>query len=141
MLAWLCEIVLTFAVLLGGGTHTGFVGDIIVQLSSIPLLAASLWSFSNTKLLDEAQRRGVTFFAFGIIVVIAIQLFPLPFEFPTIGGALTARPRDLGFLSRESSWSPVRGPLKQHGLRQLRLLFQLRYFSLHFNLAFAAGFS
>ncbi len=109
MLAWLSGIVLALAILLGGGTRAGFVGDVIVQLFSVPLLALSLWALFDFRRLNERQRRVILLFAFGIIAVVAIQLLPLPFEFPAIGGALTARAPDLEFLGQGSSWSTISG--------------------------------
>ena len=107
MAAWLCGIVLAFSVLLGGGTHAGFIGDVIVQLLSVPLIALSLWSFSSFKGLNEHQRRGILLFTYGIIIILFIQLLPLPFEVPSIGGALTTRASDLGMLGQKNSWATV----------------------------------
>ena len=104
--AWLCGIVLTFSVLLGGGTHAGFIGDVIVQLASVPLLAVSLWSFSSLG-LNAQQRRGILFFSCGVIIVFVIQLFPLPFAVPSIGGALAARVSDLEMVGQGGSWTTV----------------------------------
>ncbi len=106
---WLCGIVLVLAILLGGGTRAGFMGDIIVQLFSVPLLALSLWSFFKFRQLSGRQRRVILYFASGIIVVIAVQLLPLPFEFPAIGGSLAGRPSDLGFLGLGGFWSTISG--------------------------------
>ena len=69
-------------------THAGFLGDVIVQLVSIPLLAVSLWSFANVKGLSERQRRAIVYFCCAVIAVLVIQLCPLPFEVPSIGGAI-----------------------------------------------------
>ena len=107
MVAWLCGIVLAFAVLLGGGTHAGFIGDVIVQLVSVPLIAVSVWCFSSLKGMNEHQRRGILLFTYAVIIVLIIQLLPLPFEVPSVGGALAARAPDLGILGLESSWATV----------------------------------
>ncbi len=107
MLAWLSCIVLVLATLLGGATRAGFLGDVIVQLFSVPLLAVSVWSFPDRGQLSERQRRAIIFFACAVTFVIAIQLFPLPFEVPSIGGALTARTFNLGGLGQGGSWSSI----------------------------------
>ena len=107
MAAWLCGIVLACSVLLGGGTHAGFIGDVIVQLVSVPLIALSLWSFSTFNGLSEHQRRGIMFFTCGIIITLVVQLLPLPFEVPSIGGALTTRAADLGILGQKNLWATV----------------------------------
>ena len=109
MLVWLCGIVLALAILLGGGTHAGFIGDIFVQLVSVPLLALSLWSFFNFQQINEQKRRVIFLFFIGIIVIFAVQLLSLPFQFPAIGGTLTARPSDLGGLGQEGSWFSISG--------------------------------
>lgn len=72
MAVWLCAIVLGLSVLLGGGTHAGFLGDVIVQLVSIPLLAMSLWSFANVKELSEHQWRAIIYFSCAVIAVLVI---------------------------------------------------------------------
>ena len=107
MLAWLCGAVLALSVLLGGGTHAGFLGDVFVQLLSIPLLAASLWSFSGFKGVNEHQRRAILVVSGAVIGVFAIQLIPLPFELPSIGGALTGRGSLFGILGEDSPWLPI----------------------------------
>ena len=107
LIAWLCGIVLVFAVLLGGGTHAGFIGDVIVQLVSIPLIAMSVWCFSSVKGLNEHQRRGILLFTYAVIIVLIIQLLPLPFEVPSVGGALTERAPDLGILGQDNAWARV----------------------------------
>ena len=107
MLAWLCGAVLALSVLLGGGTHAGFLGDVVVQLLSIPLLAASLWSFSGSKEVNEHQRRAILFVSGTIIVIFVIQLIPLPFELPSISGALTGRGSLFGVLGEDSPWLTI----------------------------------
>jgi hypothetical protein len=91
MAVWLSAFVLALSVLLGGGTHAGFLGDVIVQLVSIPLLAVSLWSFANVKELSEHQPRAIAFFSCAVIALFVIQLCPLPFEVPSIGGTKMSR--------------------------------------------------
>ena len=107
MAVWLCAIVLGLSVLLGGGTHAGFLGDVIVQLVSIPLLAMSLWSFANVKELSEHQWRAIIYFSCAVIAVLVIQLCPLPFDVPSIGGAIMSRAPSLGALGEGSSWGSV----------------------------------
>ncbi len=107
MLAWLCGIVLAVSVLLGGGTHAGFLGDVVVQLISVPLLATSLWCFSSFGEINEDQRRAILFFCCGIILVFVIQLLPLPFGLPSLGGALTASTAGLEILGQGGSWARI----------------------------------
>ncbi len=109
MLAWFCCIVLTLATLLGGGTRAGFLGDFVVQLFSVPLLAFSLWSLLDHEQLSGRQRRVFFFSACAVIVLIVIQLLPLPFGVPSIGGAIMARESGLGDLGLGSSWLPISG--------------------------------
>src|SRR6516164_7246175 len=103
MLTWLCSLVLAFSVIFGGGTHVGFLGDVVVQFFSVPLLAASLWSFLG----GEHERRGILFLGCSVVVVFAIQLLPLPFGVPSIGGALASGASLSGFLGQGRSWAPL----------------------------------
>jgi O-antigen ligase len=70
--------VTVLSLLLGGGTHSGFLGDVILQLAALPLLVAALWrmcSLPSVKRLRWALR--------GCLATVSlplIQLIPLPAE-------------------------------------------------------------
>ena len=80
MLFGLCSTVLVLALLTGGGTHTGFYGDIAVQVSAIPLLLMALWPAFD----QDAGRRKETHAAVALCcacgIVILLQVFPIPFD-------------------------------------------------------------
>ncbi len=117
MLFFLCGTVLAAAVLAGGGTHSGFYGDVAVQLLAIPLFAAVIWpAFSK-----ENPKRAKARLALGLAAAAAapalLQVFPLPFDYwsggtPFLpqdsGGALPEAigPRPLS-ITPERSWAAV----------------------------------
>ena len=75
----LCGVVLVASIALGGGTRSGFLSDVALQLLSIPLLLVALWSLS----VESATRqlRGALFFCTAVIFVPLLQLVPLPATF------------------------------------------------------------
>jgi O-antigen ligase len=107
MLAWLCGSVLVLAVLLGGGTHAGFLGDVVVQLLSIPLLIASFWSFLASTQSESLKGRWILLLGVVPILVIGVQLCPLPIDIWSGGNALMATDSgpNLGVLRR--SWAAL----------------------------------
>jgi O-antigen ligase len=95
MLFYLCGAVLTAAIVAGGGTHSGFLGDVAVQLLAIPLLCAALWpAFSQENPHRESARLALRVCGFAAIAI-AIQLIPLPFDYWSGGAYL---------LSASSEW-------------------------------------
>jgi hypothetical protein len=78
----LSAVVITAAFFCGGGSRSGFLGDVLVQLLSIPLLIAAVASWTASAKHAELLRRSggalllaaVAVFA----VVFAVQLVPLP---------------------------------------------------------------
>jgi O-antigen ligase len=105
MVAWFCGIVIVLAILLGGGTHSGFLGDVAVQLASIPLLALSLWfAFSPNRSANSKRRLILAGCIGGAIIV--LQLLPLPFGLRTLGGA-DAASFELALESSIPRWAPL----------------------------------
>jgi O-antigen ligase len=87
MLFYLCGAVITAAIVAGGGTHSGFLGDVAVQLLAIPLLCAALWpAFSQENPHRQSARLALRVCCIATIAV-AIELFPLPFDYWSGGGA------------------------------------------------------
>lgn len=76
----LCGAVLLLALLTGGGTHRGFLGDVAAQILSIPLLIGALYPVSEANSVYKKQAR-IALIACAICVgIVFIQLFPLPFN-------------------------------------------------------------
>lgn len=71
---WLCATVLVASLVLGGGTRAGFLSDVLLQWSAIPLLTVLLLH------AGPSQRSGRFAVALcGLLVLIpALQLVPLP---------------------------------------------------------------
>lgn len=107
MIAWLCGVVLGLSVLLGGGTHKGFLGDVIVQILSVPLLTISLWLALKPAGANRNEKKIILVPGCAALLVIGIQLFPLPFD-PWSGGAYFASGSlELPMLLAEKTWTAV----------------------------------
>jgi O-antigen ligase len=90
MLFWLCGAVLAAAIIAGGSTHSGFYGDVSVQLLSIPLLAAVIWPALSKEHADRRSARLISGLG-GLIAVIGLfQLLPFPSHFWSGAAALFA---------------------------------------------------
>ena len=76
LLVFSCAAVLVASLLLGGGTHGGFLSDAILQLISIPLLLLGLWKLFDAEL--TRQSRFALLFCAAIVVLPLLQLLPLP---------------------------------------------------------------
>ena len=57
MLFYLSSAVLVAALLLGGGTHVGFLGDVALQFLAIPLLCMALWPAFSQQSLHRKKAR------------------------------------------------------------------------------------
>jgi hypothetical protein len=78
VLPWLCGVVLAASVIFGGGTHSGILGDVIVQLLAVPLLVLASWSALEPGRLPRETKRKLLLFGIAVFLVILIQLIPLP---------------------------------------------------------------
>lgn len=82
MIFALSVIVLMAAILLGGGSRSGFFGDVTVQFLAIPLLLASLWRWADTDDGFAVLRRPavlpLSLMAAVSFVMLVVQLLPLP---------------------------------------------------------------
>ena len=76
----LCCAVVVLALVAGGGTHSGFYGDVAVQFLSIPLLLTALWpAFTGDG--DHKKRARVALAICSICaLVVFVQICPLPFD-------------------------------------------------------------
>jgi O-antigen ligase len=105
VLPWLCGVLLASSVIFGGGTHPGFLGDVIVQLLAVPLLVAASWSALKPGRLERETKQELLLFGIAVFLLIFIQLLPLPlgeWTFSRVladGNSPTALPSKI--------WSPV----------------------------------
>ena len=104
MLFWLSCLVLVAAILLGGGTHAGFLGDVAVQLLSVPLLAVSLWPALSTR--DPHREKARLAFALCCIVALVtlVQVLPLPFDIWAGGASLLTWPSQSDAEPQRAAW-------------------------------------
>ena len=79
----LTAIALSCAVLFGGGTRSGFLGDVAVQVLSVPLLVLAVLTLLTEQggadgVHGRRRRRASWFLLLAILGVGAVQLLPLP---------------------------------------------------------------
>ncbi len=107
MLFWLCSIVLVPAMVLGGATHAGYLGDAAVELLSIPLLIGALWPALST----HDPNRGKARLTFALLCAFALltlmQLLPLPFGVWHGGSSLLSWSKASEFEPRAALWPPL----------------------------------
>ena len=105
-LPWLCGLVLASSVIFGGGTHAGFLGDVVVQLLAVPLLVAASWSALEPGRLERETKQELLLFGVAVIFLIVIQLLPLPFGERSAVWLLSGESFNLPGLS-DKIWAPV----------------------------------
>ena len=75
-----CGAVLLLSLLTGGGTHSGFLGDVLTEALSIPLLMGALWSGFHENNVCKKQTRIALIVCATCVAIVFIQLLPLPFD-------------------------------------------------------------
>jgi O-antigen ligase len=75
-LFYMCAVVMTASLILGGGTRAGYLSDAILQLLAIPLLSFSLWRISEAS--PTKQMRAALWFCLTLVLLPLAQLIPLP---------------------------------------------------------------
>ncbi|MGB9026529.1 MAG: hypothetical protein WCC40_11270, partial [Rhodomicrobium sp.] len=104
MLFWLCCIAVVPAIVFGGATHAGYLGDVAVQLLSIPLLIVALWPALSTH--DPHRHKARLTFALlcTVALLTLIQVLPLPFDVWHGGSSLLSWPAALEVEPRLAPW-------------------------------------
>ncbi|WP_127078924.1 O-antigen ligase family protein [Rhodomicrobium lacus] len=102
MLFGSCVAVLVLAVLFGGGTSIGFLGDAVAQAAAVPLLCIALWPLMERSGWD-AQRRAIAVVFLSALAIVALQLFPLPFHIWSGGEKLLSRSGTAG-IAPSTAW-------------------------------------
>ncbi len=104
MLFWLCCIAVAPAIVFGGATHAGYLGDVAVELLAIPLLIGVLWP----ALSAHDPHRHKARLTFGLLCTIAlltlIQVRPLPFDVWQGGLPLLSWPTSFEVPPRLAPW-------------------------------------
>ena len=107
MLFWICGVTLLFATILGGGTHSGFCGDVVVQFLAIPLLVAAL----APAFAGDHTRRQLARLALAVCLVcaavIVLQIVPLPVDIWSGGKPLFSVSDSSSFAVPKSSWGTL----------------------------------
>jgi O-antigen ligase len=101
----LCTIVLVASLVLGGGTRSGFLSDVVIQLLAIPLLLISVGRMAGLPSLKGA--RWALVLCLAIALVPALQLVPLP---PGVWTALPGRApvvEAFQLLGHDLPWMPL----------------------------------
>jgi O-antigen ligase len=105
-----CTFLLVCSLLLGGGTHGGFLSDALLELIAIPMLLMSLWSLVGLPIWRAKSRRDIRValvFCCVIALLPLIQLVPLP---PWIWTNLPGREqivKALELLGEQAPWMPI----------------------------------
>lgn len=116
---FLTAFTIVCAVIFGGGTRSGFLGDVVVQVVAVPLFLTALYglflvahppfpaSQGATGDRDEGGRWAQRGLLFSIAALAALQLTPLP---PGVAHALMRGPWEGGFpfdLDIEPAWRSI----------------------------------
>jgi O-antigen ligase len=122
----LCALMIVSALLLGGGTRTGFLSDALLQLLAVPLVLLCLWRLADFK--PDKRPWGIMAFCLAIVSVPLLQLVPLP---PSIWTVLPNREsvaEVFALLGRELPWRPISVSPHATWLSVLSLLVPLAIF-------------
>ncbi len=100
-----CAAVIVAALILGGGTRSGHLSDVILQLLAIPLLLVSLWRLADLPSLGNA--RASVIFCAAVLLVPLLQAVPLP---PVIWSNLPHRQAEVeafALAGQPLPWMPM----------------------------------
>ncbi len=107
MLFGLCCAVVLLALVTGGGTSSGFYGDVAVQFLSIPLLITALWPAFGVE-GDQKKKARVALAVCSICaLVVFMQVCPLPFDVWAGRNALLPGGDETRFGAYHPGWSPL----------------------------------
>src|SRR5262245_53926758 len=98
-------ILVVACLVLGGGTRTGFLSDVVIQLLAIPLLLIALRRVAGLPSLKGARWALVLCLAIALVPV--LQLIPLP---PSVWTELSGREpamETFRLLGQELPWMPL----------------------------------
>jgi O-antigen ligase len=102
---YLCAFVIVAALVLGGGTRSGFLSDAILQLIALPLLIVSLWRLARQE--GTRSRPWLVAFCGALVLVPILQTLPLP---PALWTELPHRKPEVEvfeLLGRGLPWMPI----------------------------------
>jgi O-antigen ligase len=105
-----CALVTVSSLVLGGGTHSGFLSDAILQLLSIPPLLVCLWQSLRTQADDRrahpSSKWGLAFCA-ALVGAPLVQLVPLPPEIWTMLPNRQAVVEAFKLVGGDLPWMPI----------------------------------
>ncbi len=121
-----CAAVVIAAIVLGGGTRSGFLSDVLLQLIAIPLLVVSVSRLSALPSLGGA-RVGVVFCG-AVLLLPLLQLIPLP---PAVWTGLPHRQAEVeafALAGQQLPWMPISVSPRATWLSALSLLVPVSVF-------------
>ena len=105
-LFYACAIMLVCSLIFGGvGARSGFLGDLILSLLAIPLLAMVVWRLFEVDL--TRRMRGALWFCLALVALPLLQLVPLP---PWLWTALPHREisaESFALIREDVPWMPL----------------------------------
>jgi O-antigen ligase len=107
MLFWMCGVTIVLAAVLGGGTHSGFYGDFVVQLIAVPLLVASLGPVFFASHPRKRQAHVAFAVCLACAVIILVQIVPLPLDIWFGGKSLFPNSDISTFAVPKSNWTTL----------------------------------
>jgi O-antigen ligase len=119
-LLFICAVVMVCCLLLGGGTRSGFLSDVIIQLAAIPLLLTALQRLAGLPSLKPL--RWPLLLCSAVVLLPLLQLVPLPPDVWTRLPNRAATVETFQLLARELPWLPLSVSPRATWLSALSLL-------------------
>jgi O-antigen ligase len=103
----MCGVTILLAIVLGGGTHSGFYGDVAVQLIAIPLLLASLWPVFALNHPRRRAARLASAICLACAAIILVQIVPFPLDVWSGGSPLFSFSNTITVAASKSKWASL----------------------------------
>ncbi|HEX5347822.1 MAG TPA: hypothetical protein VFW64_12110, partial [Pseudonocardiaceae bacterium] len=100
-----CALMVACSLILGGAPRSGFLGEVILDLIAIPLLALGVWRLLEIDL--TRQMRLALWFCVAVVALPLLQLLPLP---PSLWSALPHREisaQTFSLIGERLPWMPL----------------------------------
>ena len=110
MIFWLSAALIAAAMVCGGATKSGYIGDVFVQLIAVCLILANVWLWAGAGKgeADRKLRRSSElplWLGFAVfILTMAVQLFPMPHLYGADWLWVRNMPVETGELTPNEAW-------------------------------------